>query len=385
MGNDFASKVQAGSRAESTHYSYKWCRVKVLIPLMSHHTLTNSSPTRHRDQMNYIRVFSKLSNTIDKPLCLIYNRSLEESVVPKDWRRTEVIPVHKKGPINLPCNYRPISLTSIACKIMESIIREYLMKHMIDNDLFAEQQHGFLPGRSCVTQLLDVLDDWFLNFDNNVPVDEIYLDMVKAFDTVPHRRLFTQLHSYGITEKIHSWIRAFLTDREQRTRINGSFSNWTKVLSGIPQGSVLGPILFLLYINCLPDSIKTKIRLFADDSKIWNAIRTTADCEQLQSDLTSLENWSSTWQLKFNQSKCKVLHIGRTPSQHQYHMHDSNGIRQPLEKSTAEKDLGVWVEDQLTFTTHTAKSAAKANCLLGLIRRTFKHLDKENLTLLTRQ
>ena len=124
------------------------------------------------------------------------------------------------------------------------------------------------------------------------------------------------------------------------------------MLSGIPQGSVLGPILFLLYINCLPDSIKTKIRLFADDSKIWNAIRTTADCEQLQSDLTSLENWSSTWQLKFNQSKCKVLHIGRTPSQHQYDMHNSNGIRQPSEKSTAEKDLGVWIDDQLiTFTT----------------------------------
>ncbi len=151
----------------------------------------------------------------------------------------------------------------------------------------------------------------------------------------------------------------------------------------VPQGAVLRPILFLLYINCLPDSSKTKIRLFAaDDRKIWNAIRTTADCEQIQSDLTSLENWPSTWQLKFNESKCKVIHIGRTPSQHQYYMHDSNGIRHPLEKSTPEKDLGVWVDDQLTFTTHIAKSAAKANCLPGLIHRTFKHLDKENLTLL---
>ncbi len=273
MGNDFASKVQAGSRAESTHYSYKWCRVKVLIPLMSHHTLTNSSPTRHKDQMNYIRVFSKLSNTIDKPLCLIYNRSLEESVVPKDWRRTEVIPVHKKGPINLPCNYRPISLTSIACKIMESIIREYLMKHMIDNDLFAEQQHGFLPGRSCATQLLDVLDDWFLNFDKNVPIDvKIYLDMAKAFDTAPHRRLLTQLHSRLRNNREDPLLdKAFLTQREQRTFINRSFSNWTKVLSGIPQGSVLEPILFLL-TAFLTVSKKTKkknkIRLFADDSKI---------------------------------------------------------------------------------------------------------------------
>ncbi len=137
--------------------------------------------------------------------------------------------ITQKGPRNLPCNYRPINLTSIACKIMESIIREHLMKHMIENNLFAEQQHGFLPGRSRATQLLDVLDDWFLNFDKNLPMDVIYLDMVRAFDTVP-------LHSYGITEKVHSWIRVFLTDRKQRTCINGTFSNWIEVLSGIPHG-----------------------------------------------------------------------------------------------------------------------------------------------------
>ncbi len=271
---------------------------------------------------------------------------------------------------------------------MESIIREHLMKNMIDNNLFAEQQDRFLPRRSCVTQLLDVLDDWFFNYDNNVSI---------------------------------------LTDRKQRTCMNGTFSNWIEVLSGIPKGLVLGPILFLLYINCLPDSIKTNIRLFADDIKIWNAIRTTADCEQLQSVLTSLENWSSTWQQRFNQSKFKVLHIGKTPSQHQYYMHDTNRTRecvcvcvcvcyqsltahqhqkghtvpkqvitittsiqslqskhctanrarQPLEESNAEKDLGVWVDDQLNFDTHTAPSH-----LLGLTRRTFNHLDKENLTLL---
>ncbi len=131
------------------------------------------------------RVYKELANVIDQPLCQIFRKSLQQGIVPSDWKNAQVTPIHKKGPRNQPNNYRPISLTSIACKIMESIVREHILTHMLDNDLFVEEQHGFLPGRSCVTQLLEVLDDWFLHYDNSIPIDVIYLDMARPLILFP--------------------------------------------------------------------------------------------------------------------------------------------------------------------------------------------------------
>ena len=143
------------------------------------------------------------------------------------------------------------------------------MTHMTENDLLSPKQHGFIQGRSCVTQLLAVLDSWTLALDEGGNIDTIYLDFAKAFDTVPHQRLLTKLRGYGIEGRILTWIEAFLTDRRQRVVVNDSRSSWADVTSGIPQGSVLGPMLFIIYINDMPTSVLSSIYLFADDAKVY--------------------------------------------------------------------------------------------------------------------
>ena len=146
--------------------------------------------------------------------------------------------------------------------------------------------------------------------DSHNNIDAIYLDFQKAFDTVPHKRLITKLHGYGIRGKLLSWIENFLTDRKQRVILNGKESDWTDVSSGIPQGSVLGPTLFIIYINDLPDVVNNICKLFADDTKLYAVVNNLEAQESLQSDIDNLTEWSSKWQLEFNTSKCKYMHLG---------------------------------------------------------------------------
>ena len=226
-------------------------------------------------------------------------------------------------------------------------------------------------GRSCVTQLLEVLDRWTEELDNKNKVDAIYLDFRKAFDIVPHQRLIKKLYAYGIRGEVIIWIEEFLKDRQQRVVLNGETSEWTNVTSGIPQGSVLGPVLFLLYINDLPDMVKNIVKLFADDTKLYARVNTEYQRSSLQTDINNLVKWSETWQLQFNSSKCKHLHLG-IESGFTYHMEGKE-----IELVNEEKDLGVIVDNKLKFQTHIASSTKKANRVLGLIRRTFTNKDKE--------
>ena len=179
-------------------------------------------------------------------------------------------PIHKKGAKVIPGNYRPVSLTSVVGKMMESIVRDSLVDHMMSHNLFCDAQHGFVPGRSCMTQLLVTLELWSELLDSGAPIDVIYLDFRKAFDTVPHQRLIRKLKAYGITGKLLNWISDFLSGREQRVVVNGNLSSWASILSGIPQGSVLGPILFVVFINDLPDVVRSSVKIFADDTKLFH-------------------------------------------------------------------------------------------------------------------
>ena len=279
-------------------------------------------------------------------------------------------PIHKKGDKQQPGNYRPISLTSVIGKILESIVRDQIMEHCMKNDLFSDAQHGFVPGRSCMTQLLTVLENWTLTIDTGHPVDVIYLDFKKAFDSVPHQRLLTKLKSFGIGDTIRNWLESFLTGRTQRVIVNGAVSNWSNVKSGIPQGSVLGPILFVLFINDLPDAISSEVKIFADDTKIYRPIVTIQDKQLLQDDIVNLQEWSEKWQLKFNEDKCKVMHIGPHNPDLIYTMNNAN-----LKACKFEKDLGVIIDEDLKFHNHVSEAVKKANKILGLIKHTFKCLD----------
>ena len=173
---------------------------------------------------------------------------------------------------------------------------------MMTNGLFADEQHGFVPGRSCTTQLLTVLEEWTVYMEDGECIDAIYLDFKKAFDTVPHERLLTKLAAYGIKGKILNWIRNFLVGRSQRVMIGEGKSTWAAVTSGIPQGSVLGPLLFVIFINDLPQVVQSTTKIFAYDTKLYRPIRTHADTLILQQDISRLNDWATKWQMQFNVS-----------------------------------------------------------------------------------
>jgi len=214
------------------------------------------------------RILSELQTVIPSPLKNIFDHSYECGVLPEDWKSSIVSTVFKKGKKNLVDNYRPISLTCIPCKIMESIIRDQVMNYFQSNSLFNSHQYDFIKGRSAVLQLLKIIDDWIINLEIGNQTDVIYTDFEKAFDKVPHKRLLSKLVSYGLDSKLILWIESFLCHRTQRVKVNGMLSESKSVLSGIPQGTVLGPLLFIIFINDLPDvcSSLSHIFLFADDA-----------------------------------------------------------------------------------------------------------------------
>ena len=201
-------------------------------------------------------------------------------------------PIFKKGKKSDPHNYRPVSLTSAVCKLMETVIRDEIVNHVENQNLPSPAQHGFRSHRSCSIQLIEVIHDWANSLDDNTPVDSIYLDSRKAFDSVPFERLLAKLHAYGIRGKIHQWIRDFLHNRKQTVVINTKPSDWVPVPSGIPPGSVLGQVLFLIYVNDLPDIVSSTVKLFADDTKIYRPIHDIQDQEIIQQDLNNLYKWS---------------------------------------------------------------------------------------------
>ena len=264
------------------------------------------------------RFLKESSHAIAKPLTILFNKSLAEKHLPSEWKDGNVSPIFKKGNKSSPANYRPVSLTSVVCKLMETILRDSLIKHMSPH--FTECQHGFLSGRSCITQLLDCISDWTQFLENGSAVDAIYLDFAKAFDCVPHQRLLKKLEGYGIRGNFLGWIRDFLEKRRQRVVINGETSNWRPVTSGIPQGSVLGPILFICYVNDMPEAVQGMIKIFADDTKIYSEVNDSNMHKNLQSDLESLQSWANLWQMRFNASKCKCMHLGKTNNKFHYEM-----------------------------------------------------------------
>ena len=319
------------------------------------------------------RVLKHLAHDIAPILTIIFRRSYETGEIPDIWRTANVCPVYKKGKKYDPINYRPISLTCISCKLMEHIVTSNIMTHASEQNIMYPLQHGFRKGLSCETQLIEFVDDVTKNLDQGKQTDCLIMDFSKAFDKVSHSLLVHKLHHYGITGKTNAWIKNFLNNRSQSVVVESETSSEIPVESGVPQGSVLGPSLFLFYINDMPANIKGTVRLFADDTIAYITISNDTDANNLQQDLDNLAEWETTWLMKFHPEKCNILTISkkRTTITRNYILHGHT-----LERLTSAKYLGVTITSDLKWGEHVNNICKKANKTIGFLKRNINISNK---------
>ena len=323
------------------------------------------------------KVLKEIAEIIAHPLTIIFKRSITKGELPQSWLDAVISPIYKKGQRCMPENYRPVSLLSVICKLLERIITDQIINHIKINEMSCHQQHGFIKRRSTTTNLLEALNIWTEATMHGIPVDVLFLDYSKAFDTVPHKRLMEQVKSFGIQGDALRWISSFLSNRRQKVRVNGQHSEFKPVLSGVPQGSILGPILFTIFVNDIPDEINNIISMYADDTKLYAAVASDVESSSLADDLKAVEEWARKMQMRFHPGKCKVMHIGRTNPCREYQMTTDDGQLHTLESVESEKDLGVLVDKELKFSAHCQSKVNKANSILGCLKHTFKNMTEE--------
>lgn len=301
-----------------------------------------------------------------KSLTLLYNVSLYTGILPNEWKTAAICPILKKGNPEEIVNYRPISLLPIAIKVMEKCVHNYIYPTI--QTTLDTKQHGFRASKSTTTQLLSFYDTVHKNLDNNIQTDIIYLDLAKAFDKVSHELLLIKLQKYGFNGKLLTWFHQYLNNRRQCVLVNGVTSNYARVYSGVPQGSILGPLLFIIFVDDMIASVSqnSTIYLYADDSKLSCPVHNIRDCDALQNDLKLLFDWSKTWGLKFNVNKCQVMTVtrARIPIVYNYFI-DNVG----LARVNSCMDLGLNVSNTLNWDNHLKECIKKANRRLGLIKR----------------
>lgn len=300
-------------------------------------------------------------------LAAIFNQSIQSGALPDDWKVARVVPVHKGGDSHSPRNFRPISLTSIPCKILEHIIYSNLFNFLDSYNFFCPFQHGFRKSFSCETQLASFTNDLHTILDRRSNIDCIFLDLSKAFDKVSHKLLLLKLSKLNIDSSVLSWIHCFLTNRQQLVTVNGFSSTLVSVTSGVPQGSVLGPLLFLIYINDIASNISSKISLFADDCVVYREVTNSFDLIQLQNDINTISLWCDTWSMELNANKCKSMRISRTSQ-----INPDYNIRGIALQSVLEyKYLGVHITFDLTWKSHIDYVTNNASRMLGYLKRNF--------------
>ncbi|CAH8549860.1 unnamed protein product [Dicrocoelium dendriticum] len=343
--------------------------LKLLLELNS-----SSSPGPDGLHPHFLKMVAEF---IAVPLCQIFQLSLKAGRLPVDWKTGVVMPKYKGGSRQDPANYRPICLTSVACKIMEKLIKSALHRHCEDLNFTSVTQHGFRKGHSCITNLLVAREKWAKLVDAGKRLDVVFIDFSKAFDRVPHQELLSKLGGIGVTGNLLLWISDFLQGRNMQVKVNDTLSFPVPMYSGVPQGSVLGPELFKIYINDLPSILQTDCLIYADDLKLWSEVSSLEDADRLQETLDLLHSWSIKWGLPVNKDKCSVLSIGAAEPLGIYHIGGHL-----LKIATQEKDLGTIISSDLKTTLDTLKKTAAANRMWGAIRRSFSKMTPQIFRLL---
>jgi len=319
----------------------------------------------------------KIKEIVAKPLQLLFNKSIATKEIPSEWKMANVTPIFKKGNKSAAENYRPVSLTVFFCKVLEKIVKKYMENFLESIKYIYTSQHGFTKGRSCMTNLLICHNSIVSMLNDGSSIDIIYLDFQKAFDKVPHGRLMWKVRKAGIGGKLAEWIENWLTGRKQRVVINGLKSEWAEVKSGVPQGSILGPLLFSIYINDLEENVSNNMLKFADDSKLWGRVNSPEEVTSMQEDLIKLGEWSDKNSMPFNVSKCKVMHVGRKNSREKYKLKG-----QQILETKEEKDLGVVFNESFKPSINCNKVSKSANKVIGLIKRTISNKTAEGMLIL---
>ena len=330
-----------------------------------------------------IRMLKMCITSISKPLTLIYKSCLSQETFPEVWKKANIIPIHKKSDKSIISSYRPISLLPICGKILERIIHNNLFKFLNDRDLLCPNQSGFRPNDSCINQLLSITHLIHKSFDANptLEVRGLFLDMSKAFDKVWHEGLLYKLRQYGVSGKAYELIKSFLSNRFQRVTLNGQHSDWTRVNAGVPQGSILGPLFFLIYINDLSTGINSEVKLFADDTSIFSVVKNVDEsANTLNDDLHLISQWAFQWKMSFNPDPNKQAHevvFSTKKSEVNHPDVNFNGI--PVAKVNSQKHLGLILDKSLSFNEHLEEKFKKVNKGIGVLKRLAEHLPRSSL------
>jgi len=316
-------------------------------------------------------LFKRVQASLARPLVLLFTQLLSVGMVPDTWKQAIIVPVFKKGPTSAVSNYRPISLTCVASKIMERVIAKQIFEYLLSNNLLASIQHGFIKGRSTCTNLLESVNDWTISVQNKKCVTVAYIDFSRAFDTVSHEKLFMRLAAYGIQGSLLQWLKNFFVDRTHRTKVGCCISGIVAMISGIIQGSGLGPVMFIIYIDDLAKLLERNgitAKFFADDVKVYCEISDANDSVCLQNALDIIANWAKEWQLSISVTKCNILSIGNTGTvdTSEYYINDCQ-----LPRVTACRDLGIIVTSDLSPCQHINEIVNKAHQRANHIIRCF--------------
>ena len=319
--------------------------------------------------------------SLAEPLYMIWRKSLDQGDIPLLLKTANIVPIHKGGSRGETANYRPVALTSHLIKMFEKIIRKYIVAYMEENNLFNPSQHGFRSGRSCLSQLIAHYDRISQNLEHGHNVDVVYLDFAKAFDKVDFLVTMKKLKDLGISGKIGRWIHSFLTDRKQSVILEGRKSEAADVLSGVPQGSVLGPLLFLVLIGDIDQEIASAyVSSFADDTRVAHGVDSEQDVLDLQADLNTVYQWADNNNMQFNSKKFECLRYGSNQELKRSTHYTSNSGKE-IKTTDHTRDLGVTMSNDGTFSKHITEVVSRSGQMCSWILRTFK--TRERMPMLT--
>ena len=330
-----------------------------------------------------IRMIKICDVSIVKPLMIIFRNCLKEGIFPSCWKKANITPIHKKGDKCDISNYRPISVLPISGKLFEKLIYSDLYNYLSSNDILDTNQSGFRSGDSCTNQLISITHEIFKAFDSNptLEVRGVFLDISKAFDRVWHEGLVWKLKSCGIQGEVLKILQSFLNNRLQRVILNGQSSNWEKVNAGVPQGSILGPLLFLIYINDISSNLESEVKLFADDTCLFSIVNDpTLSANALNSDLSKIENWAYQWKMSFNPDLSKQAQeviFSRKRLEVNHPPLYFNGS--PVQKTNVQKHLGVYLDDKLCFKHHLKNLLDKSTKSIAVLRKLRYYVPRKSL------